>query len=94
MDKYQIIIKPLITEQGTAQAELLNAYAFKVNRKANKAEIKNAIEKIYENDGVKVKEVRTCNRKGKPRRRGHLMGRTPDWKKAIVVLKEGHIDLF
>ena len=88
MDKYHTIIRPLVTEQGTHQAQTLNAYAFQVNPKSNKTEIKDAIEKIY---NVKVKEVRTANRKGKPRRRGYTMGTTGDWKKAVVVLDENHV---
>lgn len=92
MDKFHTIIKPLITEKGTHQARSLNAYPFQVNRKANKIEIRKAIEQIY---NVKVKEVRTANRKGKPRRRGYTMGTTASWKKAVVVLQENHvIDLF
>ena len=92
MDKYQVIIKPLVTEQGTHQAGTFNAYPFQVHLKANKIEIRQAIEKIY---NVKVKTVRTSNRKGKPRRRGYTMGTTSHWKKAVVVLDENYvIDLF
>lgn len=92
MDKYQIIIKPLVTEKGTRQAQTLNAYPFEVHPQANKFQIKQAVEKIY---NVKVKDVRTANRKGKPRRRGHSMGLTAAWKKAVIVLYEDHvIDLF
>ena len=92
MDKYQVIIRPLVTEQGTHQANTMAAYPFQVHPKANKAEIKQAIEKIY---NVKVAEVRTSNRKGKPRRRGYIRGVTADWKKAVVVLKKDYrIDLF
>ena len=89
---YDIIIKPLVTEKSTHQAETLNAYAFKVARDANKTQIRQAVEKIYK---VKVEKVRTANRQGKPRRYGASMGKTPNWKKAIVVLHEDHrIDLF
>ena len=92
MDKYQVIIRPLITEQGTFQAQTFSAYPFEVHTKANKIQIKQAVEKIY---NVRVKEVRTSNRKGKPRRRGHVRGTTAHWKKAVVVLEEDyHIDLF
>ena len=92
MDKYQVIIRPLVTEKGTHQAQVFNAYPFQVNLKANKAEIKQAVEKIY---NVKVKDVRTSNRKGKPRRRGYTRGSTAHWKKAVVVLDaEYRIDLF
>lgn len=92
MDKYQIIIRPLITEQGTHQAEALRAYPFQVHPKSNKAQIKLAVEEIY---NVKVVDVRTANRKGKPRRRGQTRGTTAAWKKAVVVLHEdSRIDLF
>ena len=89
---FNTIIRPLVTEKGTHQSTSLNAYAFQVSSKANKAQIKQAIEKIY---NVKVVEVRTQTRKGKPRRAGRMMGHTPSWKKAIVVLHpDNHIDLF
>jgi large subunit ribosomal protein L23 len=82
----------MITEQSTHFANAKNAYSFEVNVKANKAQIKQAIERLYE---VKVKDVRTANRKGKNRRKGRFMGRKSDWKKAVVVLDEQyHIDLF
>jgi large subunit ribosomal protein L23 len=89
---YDVLIRPLVTEKGTFQAEARNAYAFEVAPKANKAQIKQAVEKIY---GVKVLNVRTANRKGKPRRVGRFVGTTRHWKKAVVVLHEDHhIDLF
>ena len=92
MDDYKVIIKPLVTEQGMHFANVKGAYSFQVNRKANKTQIKNAIEKIY---SVKVDKVRTANRRGKPRRRGRHFGLTPSWKKAVVYLDpEYHIDLF
>jgi len=91
-DMFNTIIRPLVTEKGTHQSSSLNAYAFQVSPKANKAQIKQAIEKIY---NVKVVEVRTQSRKGKPRRTGRVMAHTEDWKKAIVVLHpDHHIDLF
>lgn len=91
-EMYSIVIRPLVTEKGTFQSQALNAYAFEVAAKANKTQIKLAIEKIYD---VKVKEVRTMTRKGKPRRAGRVMGTTRHWKKAVVVLDpENHIDLF
>jgi large subunit ribosomal protein L23 len=92
MDDHDIVIKPLITEQSTHFANNKNAYAFEVNSKANKIQIKGAVERLY---GVKVTDVRTANRKGKPKRRGRFMGKRSDWKKAVVVLDEQHhIDLF
>jgi len=73
-------------------ANTKGAYSFEVNRKANKTQVKNAVERIY---GVKVDKVRTAMRKGKQRRRGRTMGMTSSWKKAIVYLKpDYHIDLF
>jgi len=92
VDKYQVVIRPLVTEQGAHQAQVFNAYPFQVHLEANKAEIRQAVEKIY---NVKVKDVRTSNRKGKPRRRGRTRGVTAHWKKAVVVLHEEYrIDLF
>jgi len=92
MDSTNVIIKPLITEKSTHQQTTRNAYAFQVHAGANKQQIKDAIEKIYE---VKVVDVRTMNRKGKPRRAKFKMATTPDWKRAIVVLDENsRIELF
>ncbi len=92
MDDYQVIIRPLVTEQGMHLAGTRSAYSFEVNRRANKTEIKGAVEKIY---GVKVDKVRTANRKGKYRRKGRNFGLTSSWKKAVVYLEpEYHIDLF
>jgi large subunit ribosomal protein L23 len=91
-DIYNVLVRPLVTEKGTFQSRALNAYAFEVNPDANKAQIKQAIEKIY---SVKVLEVRTANRRGKPRRYGLQRGTTRRWKKAVVLLHpDHHIDLF
>jgi large subunit ribosomal protein L23 len=92
MDIHSVIIRPLVTEQGMHFANVKGAYTFEVNRKANKVQVKNAVEEIY---GVKVQKVRTANRKGKHRRRGRTIGRTTNWKKALVFLEQDyHIDLF
>lgn len=92
MDITQVIIKPLVTEKSTHQQQTRNAYAFQVHQDANKPEIKRAVEQIY---NVKVKDVRTLNRKGKPRRAKFKMTHTAGWKRAIVVLDENsRIDLF
>ena len=73
-------------------ANIKSMYSFEVNKRANKTQIKNAVERIY---NVKVQKVRTANRKGKHRRRGRTVGVTSSWKKAIVVLDpDFHIDLF
>lgn len=92
MDNHNVVIRPLVTEQGMHLASKLNAYSFEVNKKANKVQIRHAVEQLY---GVKVVDVRTANRMGKIRRRGKSTGRTRSWKKAVVVLHEDfHIDLF
>lgn len=92
MHDYSIIIRPLVTEQGMHFANTKGAYSFEVNSKANKTQIKNAVERVY---NVKVDKVRTANRRGKYRRRGRSFGMTSSWKKAVVYLKpEFHIDLF
>jgi large subunit ribosomal protein L23 len=92
MDVHGVIIRPLITEQGMHLANTKGAYPFEVGRKASKTQIKNAVEEIY---NVKVQKVRTANRKGKHRRRGRTIGRTANWKKAVVFLEpDYHIDLF
>ena len=92
MDNTNVIIKPLVTEKSTHQQTSLNAYAFHVHHKANKRQIKQAVEQIY---SVKVVEVRTMNRKGKPRRTRYKETKTSDWKRAVVVLDENsRIDLF
>jgi large subunit ribosomal protein L23 len=92
MDDHNIIIRPLITEQGTHLAGKVSAYPFEVNKGANKQQIKGAVERLY---NVKVSKVRTANRKGKFRRKGKMLGYTPDWKKAVIYLeKDYHIDLF
>ena len=93
MDPYQVVIKPLITEKGTSQNEDLNQYAFEVHHDANKQQIREAVQKIYE---VRVLKVRTMKRLGKMRRTNRgIWGRTTGLKKAVVTLHpEDHIDLF
>ena len=103
MDVYHTIVRPLVTEKGTFQSRLSHertrsrparggAFTFEVHPEANKEQVKQAIEKIY---NVKVQSVRTQNRVGKPRRVRYKRGRTRCWKKAVVVLDPNyHIDLF
>ena len=92
MDKTTVIIKPLITEKTNHQQNVRNTYAFEVQLDANKNQIKNAVESLYK---VKVLDVRTAVRKGKPRRSRFKMDTTSDWKRAIVVLEENsRIELF
>jgi len=91
-EAYQIIRRPLITEKSTQQKEANRQYAFEVDRNANKIEIQSAVERLFK---VKVLEVHTCNVLGKVKRLGRRYGKRPDWKKAIVTLREGdRIDFF
>ncbi len=79
-----IIIRPIITEDSMER--LANkAYTFEVAKSANKIEIKNAVEELF---GVKVKKVNTISMKSKEKRVGYHLGRTSEWKKAIVTLTE------
>lgn len=77
-----IIMKPIITERSMDAAEE-KKFTFKVDKRANKVEIKNAVEVIF---GVKVEKVTTMNMKGKEKRTGRFVGNRADWKKAIVKL--------
>ncbi len=97
MDIYHTVIRPLVTEKSTHQSrqttgEHGGSYTFEVHPDANKAEIRDAVEKIY---GVKVVDVRTSNRPGKVRRFRFRYGRTRQIKKAVVTVdRDSHIDLF
>lgn len=100
---YEILHRPRITEKGSAMSEKsLGAgtgrgkggpsVVFEVPRDANKTEIKNAVQSVF---NVQVVHVRTAIVRGKIKRRGRNMGKRPNWKKAIVRLAEGHeIDFF
>ena len=92
MTAYDIIIKPVVTERSMENMES-KRYTFKVDTRANKSEIKKAVETIF---GVKVKQVNTMNITGKKKRMGANVGKRPDWKKAIVTLTEDskEIELF
>lgn len=91
-DLTQIIQKPLITEKSTIERELQNIVTFRVDLRATKPQIKQAVEKLF---GVKVLEVRTARVHGKPRRVGRFEGHRPSWKKARVRLREGdNIEFF
>ena len=86
-DVYQIIDRALLTEKGTRLAEEGNKYLFRVNPAANKLEIKQAVEELF---NVKVVNVNTMNRQGKKKRqRTAAAGKTADWKRAVVTLAEG-----
>ena len=89
---YDIIKRPLITEKTNIQKEMSNQISFEVDRKANRVEIKKAVESIF---NVNVVGVRTMQVKGKTKQRGRIVGKRRDWKKAIVTLMPGErIDFF
>lgn len=87
-----ILIKPIVTEKMTAQGEDMNRYGFVVDRRANKLEIKKAVEELY---NVTVTEVNTMRYAGKRKQRftksGISVGRTPAYKKAVVTVAEGEM---
>lgn len=85
MDKYNVIIEPIMTEKASADLAM-NKYTFKVNLKANRVEIKKSIEEIF---NVHVEKINLMNCSGKTRRFGKVEGRTRNWKKAIITLKSG-----
>jgi large subunit ribosomal protein L23 len=90
-EPYDIIQTASLTEKSTILSEKQNKYVFRVHPRANKIEIKNAIERLFQK---KVVDVNTCNYTGKWARVRGPLGRKPNWKKAIVTLKEGEkIDL-
>jgi len=86
IQKYKIIRSLLHSEKGSTLAPL-NKYIFEVDKKANKPEVKKAIEEVYK---VKVKDVNTMIMSGKWRKVRFKAGKTPDWKKAVVTLQAGN----
>lgn len=92
MNIHEIIRAPIVTEKSDQVREAHNAYAFEVDRRATKIEIKAAVKELF---GVDAVDVRTAIYRGKSKRVGRSIGQRPNWKKAIVTLKEGQtIDLF
>ncbi len=92
MMQYEIIRRPLNTEKTNIQKEVANQVTFEVDRRANRIEIKRAIETAFQ---VKVASVQTMQIKGKTKRRGRFVGKRRNWKKAIVTLVPGErIDFF
>jgi large subunit ribosomal protein L23 len=92
LEPYQVVIRPLITEKATHLSERHNAYTFEVSLLASKTDIKHAIEELFQ---VKVENVRTQNRRGKPRRYRLKTGWMRRWRKAIVTLHEEYrIDFY
>ena len=92
MNQYDIIKRPVVTEKTNIQKEEFNQVTFEVDKRANRVEIARAVEKIFK---VKVANTRTAHVKGKIKRRGRILGKRRDWKKAIVTLMPGErIDFF
>jgi large subunit ribosomal protein L23 len=85
MDAGQVIIKPIVSEKSYTLATV-GKYTFRVHPDAHKTQIKQAIEELF---GVGVVEVRTSSVPSKPKRRGYTSGRTREWKKAVVQVREG-----
>ncbi len=88
MEADRVILEPLTTEKAERLRETQNVVAFRVSPKANKIQIRRAVETLFE---VAVKDVRTSNFTGKNKRWGRFVGRRPNWKKAYVTLEEGHV---
>jgi len=86
MDANQIIRRPLVTEKSTLLRETGNIIAFEVAPKANKIQVKKAVEELFK---VKVEEVRLFNVRGKVKKMGRYEGKRRDWRKAYVRLKAG-----
>lgn len=86
---YEVLKGPLLTEKAALLQEEEGKVVFKVHPKANKIEVKRAVELMFD---VKVKDVRTANMHGKQKRVGKYVGQTNDWKKAYVTLTEGEIN--
>ncbi len=92
MNRFDIIKRPLDTEKLDRMRDRENKFSFEIDIKANKTEIKQAIEGLFK---VKVVDIKTAIVRGKYRRIGRSEGKRPNWKKAIVTLKEGDaISLF
>ncbi|MEM9827304.1 MAG: 50S ribosomal protein L23 [Planctomycetota bacterium] len=92
LEPHQILLRPLVTEKGVHRATRNNQYAFEIHPDATKTDVRAAVESLFD---VKVVKVRTQTRKGKIRRYRYKYGRTSDWKKAIIQLREeDKIDFF
>ena len=92
LDIYDVIKRPLLTESSMDRLDKANTYVFAVHPRANKIQIRRAVETLFD---VKVVKVNTAKVPGKPRRFGRLFAHTPTWKKAFVKLVDGAaIELF
>ena len=87
MKATEVVQGPIVTEKGTLVSELGNQVVLRVHPQANKVEIRQAVERVF---NVKVADVRTSSVMGKWKRMGRFEGQRSDWKKAIVTLQPGH----
>lgn len=85
-DIFQIIKRPMVTEKSTRKKEEINEVAFEVDRRANRSEVKMAVQTLFK---VKVQRVNLMQMEGKKKRVGKKAGKTADWKKALVRLAPG-----
>ena len=89
---HNIVKAPIVTEKSNIQKDEFNKVSFVVDKNANKVQVKNAVEYLFK---VKVDKVQLMNVKGKVKNFGRFHGKRPDWKKAIITLKEGEkIEIF
>ncbi|MFL5576098.1 MAG: 50S ribosomal protein L23 [Gemmatimonadaceae bacterium] len=88
---HRTIVRPIVTEKSSLAYQERGEYHFEVHPDANKPAIKQAVEQLF---GVRVAGVWTSNQRGKTRRVGKTAGRRANWKKAIVTLSEGRIEIF
>jgi len=86
MNPHEILKRPVLTEKSNYQADALHRYTFEVDRRANKLDVRSAVESIF---NVTVLDVNMIRVRGKKRRFGRTIGRTSDWKKAMVTLAPG-----
>ena len=92
MNSYEVLKRPILTEKSNRLSDAFHQYTFAVDVRANKLQIKEAVEHAFK---VQVREVNVMNLLGKERRLGRIRGRTPSWKKAVVTLAPGQtIQLF
>jgi large subunit ribosomal protein L23 len=95
MNPYKVIIRPIDTEKSRYQASDLGQYVFEVDRRANKIDVKRAIEEIFETEVVSVRVINVPAKASKRYGRGHRLVRRSAWRKAVVTLAEGQrLDLF
>jgi large subunit ribosomal protein L23 len=84
--KYEVVVRPIVTEKSSVAFQERGEYTFEVHPSATKPQIRVAIESLF---GVKIVGLWTLNMQGKEKRMGQTVGRRPNWKKAIVKLREG-----